>query len=34
MMPANWELLFRSDAFLEPMGLGWRVLKELATAFR
>ena len=29
-MPANWELLFRRDAFLGPMGHGWRVIKELA----
>jgi hypothetical protein len=34
-MPANWELLFRRDAFfLRPMGHGWRVLKELAAVFR
>ena len=32
--PANWELMFRRDALLGPMGLGWRVLKELAAAFR
>jgi hypothetical protein len=29
-MPANWELLFRRDAFLGTMGLRRRVLKELA----
>ena len=33
-MPANWELLFRRDAFLGPMGHRWRVLKELAAVFR
>lgn len=34
-MPANQEeLLFRRDAFLGPMGRGWRVLKELAAVFR
>ena len=33
-MPANQELLFRRDAFLGPMGHGWRVLKELAAVFR
>ena len=33
-MPANQELLFRRDAFLEPMGRGWRILKELAALFR
>jgi hypothetical protein len=33
-MPANWELLFIRDVFLGPVGHGWRVLKELATAFR
>ena len=33
-MPANWELLFRRDAFLGPMGHGWRVLKELAAVLR
>jgi hypothetical protein len=31
-MIANRELLFRGDAFLGPMGPGWRVLKELASA--
>jgi hypothetical protein len=30
-MPANQELLFKRDVFLEP---GWRVLKELAAVFR
>jgi hypothetical protein len=33
-MPANQELLFRRDAFLEPMGCRWRVLKEFAAVFR
>jgi hypothetical protein len=33
-MSANQELLFRRDAFLEPMGCRWRVLKELAAVFR
>lgn len=32
-MPANQELLFRRDAFLEPMSHRWRVLKELAAVF-
>lgn len=32
-MPANWELLLIRDAFLGPMGCGWRVLSELAEAF-
>ena len=31
-MPANQEPLFRRDVFLGPMG--WRVLKDLAAAFR
>jgi hypothetical protein len=30
--PANQEPLFRRDVFLGPMG--WRVLKDLAAAFR
>ena len=34
IMPANQELLFRRDAFLGPMGHGWRVLKELAAVLR
>ena len=29
-VPVKWELLFRIDAFLGPMGCGWMVLKELA----
>ena len=29
-MPANRKLMLRRDAFLEPMGHGWRVLKDLA----
>jgi hypothetical protein len=33
-VPANWEMLFRRDAFLGPVGHRWRVLKELAAAFR
>ena len=33
-MAANQELLFRRDAFLGPMGYGWRILKELAAVFR
>jgi hypothetical protein len=33
-MPANQEPLFRRDAFLGPVGCGWRVLKELAALFR
>lgn len=33
-MLANRELLFRRDAFLGPMGRGWRVLKERAAVFR
>jgi hypothetical protein len=33
-MPANQELLFRRDAFLEQMGHGWRVLNDLAAVFR
>jgi hypothetical protein len=33
-MPANRELLFRRDAFMEPIEPGWRVLKELAAVFR
>ena len=28
-MPANWELLFRKDAFLGPMGTGGRYLWTL-----
>jgi hypothetical protein len=31
-MPASQKALFRRDAFLGPMGYGWRVLKELAAA--
>jgi hypothetical protein len=34
IMPANQELLFRTDTFLEPMGPRWRVLKELAAMLR
>jgi hypothetical protein len=34
IMPANQELLFGRDAFLGPMGQGWKVLKELTEAFR
>ena len=33
-MPANWDLLFRRDAFWGPMGHKWKVLKELAAEFR
>lgn len=33
-MPGNRKLLFRSDAFLGPMGRRWRVLKRLTAAFR
>lgn len=33
MLPANQQLLLRTDAFLGPMGYGWRVLKELAVTF-
>ena len=33
-LPVNWDLLFRRDAFLGPMGHGWRILKELAAVFR
>jgi hypothetical protein len=33
-MPVNQQLLFRRDAFLGPMGHGWRALKELAAVFR
>jgi len=32
-MPANQEPLFRRDAFLGPIGFGWRLLKELAAVF-
>jgi hypothetical protein len=31
-MPASWELLFRRDDFLGPMGRRWKILKELAAA--
>jgi hypothetical protein len=33
-MSSNQEVLFRRDAFLGPMGQGWRVLRKLATVFR
>lgn len=33
-IPPNQELLFRKDAFLGPIGHGWRILKELAAWFR
>jgi hypothetical protein len=33
-MSAIQELLFRKDAFLGPIGHGWRILKELAAWFR
>jgi hypothetical protein len=33
-IPVNWELLFRRDAFLGPMEPYWKVLKELAEAFK
>ena len=32
--PANQELLLRRDAFLGPMGDGWKVLKKLAAVYR
>jgi hypothetical protein len=32
-MPTHGELLFRRDAFLEPIGHRWRVWKELAAVF-
>jgi len=31
-VPANRKLLYRSDAFLEPMVCGWKALKELTAA--
>lgn len=33
-VPANQELLFRRDDVLGPTGCRWRVLKDLAAAFR
>ena len=33
-MPDNWEMLYRRDAFLKPMGHRSKVLKVRAAVFR